>query len=376
MVAGVGLSLAGARARADLSSQIGAAQARQGTLQSTVDAYGARLAAIAPGLRGVEQRLAAIDADLAAKQRALAATRAQLLATRARLAQLEAQLQRDQQALAEQMRAAYEDGRPDVLTVILEARGFADLLERVDFLKRVNHENVRIVLAVRRTRTAVAREATRLGQLEVTEQRIEAAVAARRAEVGALQARLQASHDRAAAGRSHALAQLQAVSARLSSLQSQLPQASAADSGSGSSGAAPGSAGGNGFVFPLPKSAASPPSSWSLDDGVDVAAPGNTPLYAVGSGTVVLHGIGGFGPWAPVLHLDDGRYVYYGHAGPGNNVSDGTHVSAGAVVGEVGAGIVGISTGPHLEIGFADSSGSPLGPGTAPQMQSLLLGAY
>jgi murein DD-endopeptidase MepM/ murein hydrolase activator NlpD len=109
---------------------------------------------------------------------------------------------------------------------------------------------------------------------------------------------------------------------------------------------------------------------------VDISAPGHTPLYAVGSGTVVLHGIGGFGPWAPVLHLDDGRYVYYGHAGPGNSVSIGTHVSAGAVIGEVGAGIVGISTGPHLEIGFAGPGGGPLGPGTAPQMHDLLLGSY
>ena len=96
----------------------------------------------------------------------------------------------------------------------------------------------------------------------------------------------------------------------------------------------------------------------------------------MGSGTVVLHGIGGFGDWAPVLHLDDGRYIYYGHAGPGNSVGIGTHVSAGQVIGEVGAGIVGISTGPHLEIGFATSSGGPVGPSSAGQMQQLLLGAY
>jgi len=43
---------------------------------------------------------------------------------------------------------------------------------------------------------------------------------------------------------------------------------------------------------------------------------------------------------------------------------------------EVGAGIVGISTGPHLEIGFCDGSGTPLGGGTASQMMSLLQGSY
>ena len=124
----------------------------------------------------------------------------------------------------------------------------------------------------------------------------------------------------------------------------------------------------------MSRGAASGPGSWSLDQGVDITAPGGTALLAVGSGTIVLHGIGGFGSWAPVLHLDSGRYVYYGHAGPGNAVPVGTHVSAGQVISEVGSGIVGISTGPHLEIGFSDASGTPAG--GAGEMLSLLQGAY
>ena len=70
----------------------------------------------------------------------------------------------------------------------------------------------------------------------------------------------------------------------------------------------------------------------------------------------MLHGIGGFGPWAPVLHCDSPlagcSYVYYGHAGPANQLPIGTHVGAGQVMSEVGPGIVGISSGPHIEIGF------------------------
>jgi murein DD-endopeptidase MepM/ murein hydrolase activator NlpD len=126
----------------------------------------------------------------------------------------------------------------------------------------------------------------------------------------------------------------------------------------------------------MPRGSASPPSTWSPDQGVDISAPGHTLLLAVSSGTIVGHGIGGFGNWAPILHLDDGRYVYYGHAGPGNAVGIGAHVGAGQVIGEVGAGIVGISTGPHLEIGFCDGSGTPLGPQTAPTMLALLQAAY
>lgn len=122
------------------------------------------------------------------------------------------------------------------------------------------------------------------------------------------------------------------------------------------------------FFFPLGKGAA-PRSQWTLDQGVDIAAPAHTPLLAVGDGTIVRHGITGFGDWAPVLKLADGSgYVYYGHAGPGNLIKDGTKVKGGQVIGEVGAGRVGISTGPHLEIGFADVRGNPVGPKTAKEM--------
>ena len=130
----------------------------------------------------------------------------------------------------------------------------------------------------------------------------------------------------------------------------------------------------------MPKADVSPPATWSLDDGVDIAAPGGTPELAVCSGTIVQHGIGGFGPSAPVLHCDSPLaghdYVYYGHAGPGNWTPIGTHVNQGQVISQVGDGIVGISSGPHLELGFADASGSPIGPSSAPAMMSLLRSAY
>jgi murein DD-endopeptidase MepM/ murein hydrolase activator NlpD len=93
----------------------------------------------------------------------------------------------------------------------------------------------------------------------------------------------------------------------------------------------------------------------TVDQGVDYSAPGGTPLYAMGSGTIIQEGISGFGPNAPVLQITSGplagRTVYYGHSGP-DLVPVGTHVVQGQQISSVGNGIVGISTGPHLEIGF------------------------
>jgi LysM repeat protein len=93
----------------------------------------------------------------------------------------------------------------------------------------------------------------------------------------------------------------------------------------------------------------------TVDQGVDYTAPGGTPLYAMGPGTIIREGMSGFGPNAPVLQITAGplagKIVYYGHSGP-DLVPVGGHVAAGQQISEVGYGIVGISSGPHLEIGF------------------------
>jgi uncharacterized protein with LGFP repeats len=128
-----------------------------------------------------------------------------------------------------------------------------------------------------------------------------------------------------------------------------------------------GSIGGyNGWGMPLP---AGYLVNGSVDQGVDYAAPGGTPECAMGDGEIVAEGgptLDGFGPWAPALHLDDGplagQTVYYGHAGP-DLVNVGDHVASGQQITEVGYGIVGISTGPHIEIGFYPPG--PFGAGQA-----------
>ncbi|MBB5914609.1 murein DD-endopeptidase MepM/ murein hydrolase activator NlpD [Nocardia transvalensis] len=94
-------------------------------------------------------------------------------------------------------------------------------------------------------------------------------------------------------------------------------------------------------------------------NGVDVAAPIGTPIYAVEDGTVIDAGpASGFGMWVRLRH-DDGTVTVYGHVDT-TTVSVGQRVMAGDQIATVGNR--GFSTGPHCHFEVHLNGNQPIDP--------------
>jgi murein DD-endopeptidase MepM/ murein hydrolase activator NlpD len=358
-----------------LRQQISAGQNQVSELSGTVDAAGGKITALSGSIASLQEQIAQTQTGLYAKRAVLLSLRDQGDAAQAHLVQLQSAERAAQATLGQQLVGMYEGDAPDVVSVVLESSGFSNMLDRLAFVQKVDKQDARIMSQVQASRRTVAAQATTLAALSVQQQKATLDALNERNRLAS--AKLALVKEQLAVGSSRDRLGRRLVGARnrVASVRRQLAQLEGPVTHSGGPGVAVGR-----LTFPMPKSDVAPSATWSLDDGVDIAAPSGTPELAVCSGAIVLHGIGGFGPSAPVLHCDSPlaghSYVYYGHAGPGHWVPVGTHVRQGQVISEVGAGIVGISTGPHLELGFADSSGSPIGPSSAGQMMSLLRASY
>ena len=111
----------------------------------------------------------------------------------------------------------------------------------------------------------------------------------------------------------------------------------------------------DGWSYPTDKSKTTVSSGFGMRDGtrhngIDLAGPLGTPIFAAREGTVIAAGPAeGFGNWIVLRHEVEGKRVdtVYGHmAANGVLVKRGDTVKAGQMIGKIGN--EGQSTGPHL----------------------------
>ena len=174
----------------DLQTQISSAQSAASSLQSQIAAESARIRETNQGLAAAQARLSTIQQQLSAREAQLSRVQTELLAARKHLLDLENRLRLAAASLSANLVARYEGQQPDLVSVILESRGFSDLLERVRFLDRIGHQDARVVAETRLARAAVRRQADSLAVLERRDRALTQQVLVQRNQVAALQAAL------------------------------------------------------------------------------------------------------------------------------------------------------------------------------------------
>ncbi|HEX6388194.1 MAG TPA: transglycosylase family protein [Solirubrobacteraceae bacterium] len=186
-----------------LQRDIAAKQEREARLGSQAERLGRLERRAAAQLALLQRRLNEAEAELARARQRLAATQADLRAERARALRLRLRLAQARKTLANLLVERYQTGKPDMVTVVLNADGFADLLERVTFLKRVQDRDTAIVNEVRDARGEAKREARRLARLERVRRVVNVRVQQRRNQISSV--------TQAMAARRAALAQARAA---------------------------------------------------------------------------------------------------------------------------------------------------------------------
>jgi peptidoglycan hydrolase CwlO-like protein len=203
----------------DLQSQISAGKAAASSLGSQIARDTAQIHVTTQGLAAADQHLTQLQNQLTAREDQLRDVQSALLKARDRLVDLENWLERATHALAANLVATYENGQPDLVSVILQAHGFNQLLDQVNFIHRVGAQDAQIVASTRAARLAVAREAALLGRLEQRDQRLTNQVIGQRNQVAALQAALLHQQIQEMGARSNDTSKLHTLNAHLSSLE-------------------------------------------------------------------------------------------------------------------------------------------------------------
>jgi murein DD-endopeptidase MepM/ murein hydrolase activator NlpD len=344
------------RARAKIGRKKGAER----TLTSDIAGHQQRIRRLQGRISKLASRQDTIEADLDAKRSQLERLQTDLRAERARLVRLRRRLVRTRGMLRTRLIEIYKAGKPDLITVILNSDGFADLLERSEFIARISAQDREIVKVVAAAKADSAGSERRLSTLEERQQRVTEIVQERRDEVSTIKMQLigtRVGYAKTKAGKAAALNKVRADRAHLQDHVDDLEAASGKIARRldiaqrGNTGDLPVRRGSGGMIWPVNgpiTGAFGEQRPGHIHAGIDIAAPNGTPIHAADDGKVVLmQGIGasgGYGNYTCVQHTTTMSTCYAHQSRFGTSV--GAKVGKGQVIGFVGN--TGHSFGNHL----------------------------
>jgi peptidoglycan DL-endopeptidase CwlO len=362
---------------ADLQSQIDAkqrqvdaAKQKEGVLTTDISRLSDRIGTLEGQVATLRNREARVKSELAAKQAELDRAVAELRKAKHYLKVVRARLRRAIHVLEQRLVAIYKSDQPDTIDVILQAKGYQDLLERSTYLDRIQEFDSSIVHRVRDLREKARNAVQRLRAIKQRVKEARDAIAAKERELAQTRSALESQQGQLVTARGDKRDALSSISdhrqeleGQLSDLDAQLQQQLAASSGPALA-AGPIKSGSAGFIWPVNGPVVSG-FGWRFGGGefhrgIDIAVGTGTPIRAAKGGVVVQAGpYDGYGNFTCINH-GGGLSTCYAHQ-ESIAVSTGQSVSQGQVIGY--SDCTGYCFGPHVhfEVRVNGTAVDPMG---------------
>jgi len=343
---------------------------RKGVLTTTITRYRDRIERLTGEVATLRAQEAEAQARLDAKQAELDRAVDELDVAKKHLAVVRARLKRALVALRDRLVAIYEAGTPDILNVLVESGGYDELVNRTEYLNRINGLDEAVVTRVRdlrdQVKSTVARLRSAKNRIEAARDAIaaeEQALATARSAVQSRQAKLVSVRRQREAALSTISSHEHKIEGDLASIQAEIA-AQLSASASSPLPAGPVRYGSGSMIWPVNGPVVSGfGSRWGqMHEGIDIAVPAGTPIRAADAGSVVLvqseAESGGYGNFTCLDH-GGGLQTCYAHQSS-FAVTSGS-VSQGDVIGYVGC--TGHCYGDHLhfEVRISGAPTDPLG---------------
>ena len=210
----------------------------QDHLNATIGNLSSLISGLDGQIRLIENRLAGVQEQLAADRAELARVSASLKKERALVAKLRRRLAFAQMVLARQLVSSYEGDRPDIVSVVLNANGFNNLLDELTFLKAAENQQQTTISITRKDKLEADNAAARLAKLETRDRGITHAATVQERALASMNALLQSKQSALARARSAQELALHASQARAGQLQSKISHIRAAQAAAAAAAAA------------------------------------------------------------------------------------------------------------------------------------------
>lgn len=357
----ISLSVTGTALADDLEDQLADLQRQAEEQQAKTNEASAKVENVSERLRQIQEELRVATAEYKEVKGQLDSVEDKISDNTELLQKTEADLKVKNKKLQQRVRDIYINGQISYVDVLFGAKDFADLMTRMDVLKRIIKHDYDLIMKVKEEKATV--ENTR-AQLEKDKAEAEVLVAdaqAKKAKVEDKESEQQVLLDQAIYDRDTSERMYEEIMAASQEVANMIRRSQM--SSAGYSGA---QAGAGGMIWPISGPITSE-FGWRthpifgtarFHSGLDIGGDYGMPIYAAAGGTVIYAGwISGYGN-AVIIDHGGGVTTLYGH-NDSLNVSEGENVAQGQVIAMCGS--TGNSTGPHCHFEVREN-GEPVSP--------------